>query len=146
MVVLRADGPLRFTAGRLGTVALDAGFYAYVGSALGPGGLRARVRHHLRVATRPHWHADYLRAATHPHEVWYAADPARREHGWAHMLLGMQGACPGPAGFGASDCDCPTHLVGFSRGPSVGAFSRRLRRGEPAAPPVQTLRLSPAAT
>lgn len=146
VVVLRANGPLRITAGRLGPVALDAGFYAYVGSALGPGGLRARVRHHLGVATRPHWHADYLRAATHLHEVWYAADPTRREHGWARTLLEMRGACPGPAGFGASDCACPTHLVRFPHSPSVRAFSRRLRRVETGVPAVRTLRLSPAAT
>ena len=34
--------------GRLGTLALKPGVFIYVGSAFGPGGLAARIRHHRR--------------------------------------------------------------------------------------------------
>ena len=37
----------RSEIGRLGTYDLIPGFYAYVGSSFGSGGLRARVHHHL---------------------------------------------------------------------------------------------------
>jgi Domain of unknown function DUF123 len=50
--------------GRLGALQLQSGFYVYVGSALGPGGVRARLAHHLKLSRRPHWHIDYLRAHT----------------------------------------------------------------------------------
>ena len=42
--------------GRLGEFDLVPGFYAYVGSAHGSGGLRARIQHHLESTADPHWH------------------------------------------------------------------------------------------
>jgi hypothetical protein len=50
--------------GRLGALQLQLGFYVYVGSALGPVGVRGRLAHHLKPSRRPHWHIDYLRAHT----------------------------------------------------------------------------------
>ena len=107
--------------GALGTRAFPQGGYVYVGSALGAGGF-ARIDRHERVArgdhdTR-HWHVDYLGG----HDaVSLAAD--RRVSGrdvecaLADQLRGDESrsvnAVDACAGFGASDCDCPTHLVGF---------------------------------
>ena len=48
----RSGGPVRI--GRLGTLTLAGGELLYVGSALGPGGLAARCRHHGRLAAHPH--------------------------------------------------------------------------------------------
>ena len=45
--------------GRLGKYQVVPGFYAYVGSAFGSGGLRARIGHHLESTAAPHWHIDY---------------------------------------------------------------------------------------
>ena len=47
--------------GRLGSCQLMPGYYLYVGSAFGPGGIRARVTHHLNAQTRQHWHLDYIK-------------------------------------------------------------------------------------
>jgi len=58
-----SDAEIR--VGRLGHMRLQSGFYVYVGSALGPGGVRARVRHHLLDSPRPHWHIDYLTCSIH---------------------------------------------------------------------------------
>ena len=55
---------------RLGTLQLQPGFCVYVGSAHGPGGLRARLAHHLGPSARPHWHVDCLRAHAKAVEVW----------------------------------------------------------------------------
>ena len=50
----------RLEIGRLGAYDIVPGFYAYVGSAFGSGGLRARLGHHLESTASPHWHIDYL--------------------------------------------------------------------------------------
>src|SRR5208337_915533 len=74
--------------GKLGALQLQLGFYVYVGSALGPGGLRARLAHHLKPSRRPHWHLDYLRAHTRVEEICYRHDARRLEHIWAaHLSL-----------------------------------------------------------
>ncbi len=59
----------RLEIGRLGSFNIIPGFYAYVGSAFGPGGLRARIRHHLESVAQPHWHIDYLLGYAEPVEV-----------------------------------------------------------------------------
>jgi len=74
----RANGLVRI--GRLGRLRLQFGFYVYVGSALGSGGVRGRVRHHLEPSSRPHWHIDHLRRHTSLEEVWYRLDRASWEH------------------------------------------------------------------
>lgn len=47
-LLLKLDKQERITVGKLGTFDLPAGYYLYVGSALGPGGLRARLTRHRR--------------------------------------------------------------------------------------------------
>ena len=47
VLLLTADTPVVLNMPRFGKLTLAAGQYAYVGSAHGPGGLRARVGRHL---------------------------------------------------------------------------------------------------
>lgn len=125
-LILRSRGEVRICAGKLGELELQSGFYIYIGSAFGPGGLRARIGHHGRIARRPHWHIDYLRAGADLLEVWYSRDNQRREHLWAKTLGAFPGmAAPWP-GFGASDCRCLTHLFFSKSPPSFDDFSSRL--------------------
>ena len=60
-LILRLDKGQKLRVGALGTVVVEPGYFAYVGSAFGPGGIAARCAHHLRTSSRPHWHIDYLR-------------------------------------------------------------------------------------
>ena len=106
---------------------LQPGCYVYVGSAFGPGGLAARIGHHRQIAVRPHWHIDYLRAACAVEEVWSTTDAARREHVWAKAVGRLPGAGTPLRGFGASDCECETHLFWFEHQPSVRAFRQRVK-------------------
>ena len=76
---------------------VEPGCYVYVGSALGPGGVRARVGHHSRLATRPHWHIDYLRRAATLRDVWYSYDSVRREHAWADIFRTHAGRIDSPS-------------------------------------------------
>lgn len=100
----------RVAIGRLGPVSFERGMYLYVGSARGPGGIAARLRHHWRPAASPRWHLDYLRRRTRPAAAWIGLDDNQRECSWATLLGGDTSLSPGPAGFGASDCRCQTHL------------------------------------
>ena len=113
--------------GRLASLRLRRGFYVYVGSAFGSGGLRGRIAHHLKVSERPHWHIDYLRAHARLEEVWCCRDAERREHQWASAVQAMRGAEMPVAGFGASDCRCRSHLYFFKRRPSRRILQRKLR-------------------
>jgi len=108
-LVVRLAAPATVTVGALGDRALPAGWYAYTGSALGPGGF-ARVDRHRDLAagerdTR-HWHVDYLlgHPAASVASVIYAGG-VDVECAVAATLDGD----PVP-GFGASDCGCSSHL------------------------------------
>lgn len=103
----------RIGIGRLGTISFSRGWYAYVGSACGPGGLAARLTRHLRREKKLRWHIDYLRAVAEPRRIWFDATAVVLEHLWANALLD-QNAVPIP-GFGCTDCRCVSHLYYFRR-------------------------------
>jgi Uri superfamily endonuclease len=112
--------------GKLGPLVLKPGYYAYAGSAFGPGGIKARIAHHARISQRPHWHIDYLRSVLLLDEVWYSYDSEQHEHRWADTFSRLKGANLPIAGFGASDCRCQSHLYLISSKPSVRQFRDRL--------------------
>ena len=126
-LLLQNEERQEIEVGALGAMTFRPGVYVYVGSAFGPGGLRARVGRHARGDGALHWHVDYLRAATALEAVWYTHDPERRECTWAAVLRALPGASVPVDGFGASDCTCPAHLVRFEAAPSVSTFRTRLR-------------------
>lgn len=125
VVQMVRDTDLR--VGRLGLVAFPRGYYCYVGSAMGPGGRRARLARHLRQQKKPHWHIDYLLPQAPVVEIWSAPSAARLECAWLRTLLQLPGATLPVRGFGSSDCDCPAHLVRFVSAPSLTAFARQLQ-------------------
>jgi Uri superfamily endonuclease len=108
--------------GRLGNLRLQPGFYVYIGSALGPGGVRARLAHHTRRAACPHWHIDYLKLHTRLEAVWFCYGRKRLEHIWARHCSKMPGASVPMAGFGSSDCDCESHLFFLSKRPRFASL------------------------
>ncbi len=119
--------------GALGLIRIPAGYYVYTGSALGAGGLRARLQRHIKGPARLRWHVDYLRAKAKLIEIWVAPGAQRREHLWARALAQVaDGSIPR---FGASDCRCPSHLFRFGRRPALGRlgslFRRRRKAGSP---------------
>lgn len=121
-LVLALQHPVEIGVGRLGTIRFESPFYIYVGSALGPGGLAARLRHHLRRAERPHWHIDYLRTRAEIFEIWLTEQDRRLECSWYNKLAGLHATRP-VIGFGSSDCRCRSHLLALANVPSE-AFIR----------------------
>jgi Uri superfamily endonuclease len=116
------DRETRIEVGRLGPLRLRPGLYAYVGSALGPGGLRARLEHHSRLAAAPRWHIDYLRRHAAVERIWFRYGTEKVECAWASAMLAMGGAVLAP-GFGSSDCRCRSHLFWFERMPALERFA-----------------------
>ena len=114
-LVLMVDRQTSLRIGRLGEHLFLSGRYVYVGSARGPGGLCARLKHHLRPAEKPHWHIDWLRIASRVEDVYWAAGEAATECDWLRALLELPGALVPLRGFGSSDCSrgCPAHLLFF---------------------------------
>ncbi len=115
---LALKSPARIHVGRLGVVDFPAGDYLYLGSAHGSGGLKSRLRHHLRTANSPHWHIDYLRRVAAVYGIFYAVSEAPLECVWSQALVQAMTALKPAPGFGASDCHngCGTHLVYFPEG------------------------------
>ena len=130
VLVLALQTPIELQIGCLGRIQFDAPFYLYFGSAFGPGGLQARIKHHLQPSRRAHWHIDYLRREAKVLDAWYSIDRARLECIWANTALTHRGFSLVPQ-FGSSDCRCQSHLVGVNRRPSLSAFRRRLKEERP---------------
>ncbi|WP_232701362.1 GIY-YIG nuclease family protein [Halobacterium wangiae] len=110
VVSLPASDTVEF--GARGAYDLEAGWYAYTGSAFGAGGLK-RVQRHCDLAAGDrdarHWHVDYLLG--HPAssvDAVYVTDDEDVECEAARRLAA---AASPVAGLGASDCDCDTHLA-----------------------------------
>ena len=100
--------------GALGSVVLERGWYAYVGSAARA--RRARVARHLAPFKPLRWHADYLFTAFPARRAWLV-DGAAGECELAGALVALPGASRRPRRFGAGDCRCAGHLVRFARRP-----------------------------
>ena len=109
-LLIRLSRPLRAEIGALGPVDLPAGTYLYLGSANGPGGLRARLRRHLRADKKPHWHVDAL---TRQGEIAAVlAVPGGQECDLVARALNQPGVTIPHPGFGSSDCRrCKAHLL-----------------------------------
>ena len=118
----------RLEIGRLGVCNMPPGYYAYVGSALGPGGLQARLRHHLGVHPRPHWHLDYLLAHARPVEVWCALSARKLERAMAAALGRFPDLRMPVPGFGSSDYrrDGTSHLFHSRCRPSFDRFKQEI--------------------
>jgi Uri superfamily endonuclease len=111
----------RFQVGRLGEYKFPAGDYIYLGSAIGPGGLQARLGRHLRGDGHPHWHIDWLRAITVVKGFYYLETKLPLECLWSQVLISCPEARVPVPRFGASDCKssekpCAAHLVWFKSG------------------------------
>jgi Uri superfamily endonuclease len=112
----------RIRIGKLGLLDFLQGYYAYVGSAFGPGGLAARIRHHVQPQKRCHWHLDYLDATVV--EVWVSGPDHRCEHEWAHTI--KKAAAGHIPGFGCSDCRCGSHLFYFNSADRLDDFRKTM--------------------
>jgi Uri superfamily endonuclease len=113
--------------GRLGSIDFKRGYYLYLGSAFGSGGVRSRVLRHLVKGKKQHWHIDYLRAQANVKNIWVDYRSGNMEHRWAQKLMSGTIECDSIYKFGCSDCTCSSHLFYFKQYPD----SKILTQGEP---------------
>lgn len=109
-LVLRLEADRDIEVGSLGPVHFKAGYYAYTGSARGPGGLK-RVERHMSVMegtnSTQRWHIDRLLPHTTLVEVVATKTeedfecPIARKIGERLLFVKK---------FGCTDCRCPSHL------------------------------------
>lgn len=136
-LILSLPGTRSIRIGKLGEFAFPVGYYVYVGSALGPGGLAGRLNRHVRLAhdgqgkKRLHWHIDYLRQYSELTGIWYASHDTTLEHIWASLVGQLPGATAPVPRFGASDCRCPSHLFHFPGPPGWVNFKQLVQADLP---------------
>jgi Uri superfamily endonuclease len=132
-VHLRLDRVQVLQVGRLGKLNFQNGDYVYLGSALGSGGIRARLGRHVSGVSSVHWHIDVLRAVAEVRGYCYhvqceveniakyrlKAGPELNlmplECIWTQALAALPIVYIPAPGFGSSDCNsgCGAHLVVF---------------------------------
>lgn len=111
--------------GRWKQVSFDEGYYLYIGSAFGPGGLGARLGRHCRKQKKKRWHIDYLTPTMDVSRIWCDTGGQRLEHEWAGLLQASD-KFQSIDGFGCSDCDCQSHLFHSVNMPSGEAMKTLL--------------------
>jgi Uri superfamily endonuclease len=130
VLIVSAPRMKRIGVGRLGEFDIVPGFYAYVGSAFGAGGLRARIGHHLESSASPHWHIDYLLQVAELVEVWYTTADQKLERYLADLLeKAPQFRVPIPR-FGSSDYhrSRSSHLFYCKRRPGFAWFRQQVEQ------------------
>ena len=142
ILILHMERSTVVSVGKLGKWRFPAGYYAYVGSALGPGGLASRLKHHIGSTASPRWHVDYLRPVTRLTECWIREFQGHLEHQWASFLNQFNNTVRIFKGFGSSDCKCPSHLFHFSARPSYHLFKNGIKTGSGKHGPVRRVLLN----
>jgi endonuclease-3 len=109
-LLIGLDNPANMAVGALGEHRFPAGAYAYTGSAFGPGGF-GRVDRHYELAagdrTTRHWHIDYLLG----HDDASIRGDVRSPGVDIECAVAADLPDAPIAGFGASDCNCRSHLA-----------------------------------
>ena len=116
LLLMTIARPLSLGIRTLGPVVVAPGWYVYAGNARGRGGIRGRVKRHLRRGKPPHWHVDRLTEAARAMVA--IAFAGGDECALIQALLARPRFHADIPGFGSTDCRvCPAHLltVGPSR-------------------------------
>ncbi len=109
-LTLKCAEPCTITIGAQGPTKFKKGWYLYVGSALGSGGL-SRVTRHIRffheLYRKPKWHIDYLMAAD---EITLTSVICAKTEERLECVLAKNIGGDRVEKFGCSDCACNSHL------------------------------------
>ncbi len=117
LLLIKLPEQQNLVVGSLGVIHFAAGYYAYVGSAMG--GFKSRLNRHLRKDKIPKWHIDYLLQKATIQSIIICETEERVECAIAEALSNRFKSIPR---FGSSDCKCPSHLFFDTR-------EKRLREG-----------------
>lgn len=109
-LIFELDQVLRIRVGSLGEMPFKEGYYAYTGSARGPGGFK-RIKRHISVMNGENktrrWHIDYILPYLDLKDVITTTTDLDLECAVAGMI-GVR--CTPVPNFGCTDCRCLSHL------------------------------------
>ena len=111
-VALHLSQPVPLALNAVSGSTAPAGWHVYLGSARGPGGLKARLSRHLRRKKKVHWHVDRLTLRA---DLLLASTVREGDEcSLVERLLKEQDLMCLLPGFGSTDCrTCPSHLLSF---------------------------------
>ena len=114
LLFLKINKPLRVEI-RNKEILLDSGFYIYVGSAYGEGGLSSRIHRHLRKEKKLHWHIDQITTKDSCQFHGVAAFPNEKSECELSNLISKFEKVKSIKNFGNSDCqkNCKSHFFYF---------------------------------
>ncbi|NHK29998.1 MAG: GIY-YIG nuclease family protein [Asgard group archaeon] len=109
----------KIIVGSLGELFLEKGFYLYVGSAFGPGGLKKRIQRHLNPNKKIFWHIDYLSKNKQfiLINIIEIFSSIKEECLIVNFLLEnifSKDEIKSIKNFGSSDCKCKSHLLYYT--------------------------------
>ena len=110
LLIARLVEPTSISIARHPNHELAVGWYAYAGSAYGPGGIYARVFRHFRSDKATRWHIDQLTQIAS--ELFAVPVLGGNECALLQAMAAEPGVELSIPGFGSSDCKmCETHLL-----------------------------------
>lgn len=130
ILYLRKEQTLRI--GKLGVFDFPVGWYVYVGSAHGPGGVQKRTDRHRKnnITKKKKWNIDFFRSEARLCEIWFSHASQIFECEWAQAFCKMPEAMVHAERFGANDCYpyCETHFLQFETRPCTAVLRHKLAR------------------
>jgi Uri superfamily endonuclease len=128
ILIARVSRAKTLKIGSLGKCKIEPGYYAFVSSALGAGGLRSRLRD-LESPVVAHWHIDYLLQTATLMEVWFTTAEKKLEDKWAELLDHREEFSNPIPRFGSSDYHLSrvSRLFYSKRRPSFAWFQKQVR-------------------
>ena len=113
LLLLFNDKNIKITIGSLGVIEFLHGYYIYIGSAFGKGGLSSRLKRHINIKKKIFWHIDYLldQKSCLLTNIIELITNDKIECKITNMLLNVNYKFNRVPKFGSSDCSCESHLL-----------------------------------
>ena len=94
-------------------IELERGFYIYVGSAFGAGGLTSRLHRHIRKQKKKHWHIDQVTMHKASDILGIAVSINQKKECEIYQTINKLNEFSPILGFGNSDCKnkCESHFL-----------------------------------
>jgi Uri superfamily endonuclease len=105
ILIIELKTDVLLSIGKINKYHFKKGSYVYVGSALN--GLENRIKRHLKIHKKKHWHIDYFLEYAKITGIYYKLSKNKDEcdiaNNFYNEFLSIEG-------FGCSDCSCKSHL------------------------------------
>lgn len=115
ILLISVKDRVQIEVGALGRVNLEAGIYAYVGSALGThsSSIEGRLSRHYSDHKKMHWHIDYILRdpKIKLNTAIFSESGTTQECNLVRKICNHKIAFFGTKDFGSSDCSCISHLI-----------------------------------